>query len=122
LLSSWISGTFIPHNNIIILTVPNPMNTLPLTDHSKKRIQRITVYPNLVSQGKFWLQLYNIEKCVFTVQLYSLAGQQVFKHFLYHADLHSNHTVQLPRQLARGIYKVAIRYGDNHYVQPIVID
>jgi hypothetical protein len=108
-------------NNIIRL-VPNPMNTLPFTDHSKKRVQRITVYPNLVSQRKFWLQLYNIDKCVFTVQLYSLAGQQVFKHFLYHAELHSNHTVQLPRQLARGIYKVAIRCGDNHYVQPIVID
>jgi hypothetical protein len=98
------------------------MDTSPQTDLSKKRAQRITVYPNLVSQGKFWLQLYNIEQCVFTVQLYSLAGQQVFKHFLYHSDFHSTHTVQLPQQLARGIYKVAIRFGDNHYVQPIVVD
>ena len=99
------------------------MNALPSTDHSKKkRTQRITVYPNLVSQKKFWLQLYNIEQCVFTVQLYSLTGQQVFKHFLNHSDFHSTHTVQLPYQLPRGIYKVAIRYGDNHYVQPIVIE
>ena len=97
------------------------MTTLPQTEQLKKRIERITVYPNLVSQKKFWLQLYNIEQCVFTVQLYSLAGQQVFKHFLFHSDLHSTHTVLLPQQLDRGIYKIAIRYGDNHFVQPIVI-
>ena len=99
------------------------MSTSTLTeDRSQKRVQRITVYPNLVTQKKFWLQLYNVEQCVFTVQLYSLAGQQVFKHFLYHADIYSNHTILLPNQLPRGIYKVAVRYGDNHYVQPIVID
>ena len=98
------------------------MNTLPLTDRLQKRLQRVTVYPNLVSQQKFWLQLYSIEKCVFTVQLYSLAGQQVYKHFLYHADYHSTHTIQLPRHIDRGIYKVAIRVGDEHFVQPIVID
>lgn len=98
------------------------MNALPSTDHSKKRTQRITVYPTLVSQKKFWLQLYNIEQCVFTVQIYSLAGQQVFKHFLFHSDFHSTHTVLLPHHLPRGIYKVAIRCGEHHYVQPIVIE
>jgi hypothetical protein len=97
------------------------MNTLLQNDRVKNRIQRITVYPNLVSQKKFWLQLYNIEQCVFTVHLYSLAGQQVFKHHIYHSELHSTHTVTLPNNLERGIYKVAIRYGDNHYLQPIVI-
>jgi hypothetical protein len=99
----------------------HPMNTLPLTDRLKKRLQRVTVYPNLVSQQKFWLQLYHIDKSVFTVQLYSLAGQQVFKLFLYHADFHSTHTIQLPRHIDRGIYKVAIRVGDEHFVQPIVL-
>jgi hypothetical protein len=98
------------------------MTTLPLTEQLKKRVQRITVYPNLVSQKKLWLQLYNIEQCVFTIHLYSLAGQQVFKHFLLHSDFHSTHTVYLPQHLDRGIYKIAIRYGDNHYVQPIVIE
>ena len=97
------------------------MTTLPQTEPLKKRAQRITVYPNLVSEKKLWLQLYNIEQCVFTIQLYSLAGQQVYKHFLLHSDFHSTHTVHLPQHLARGIYKIAIRYGDNHYVQPIVI-
>jgi hypothetical protein len=97
------------------------MNTLLQPNRLKNRVQRITVYPNLVSQKKFWLQLYNIEQCVFSVHLYSLSGQQVFKHFIYHNDLHSTHTVLLPQNLERGIYKIAIRYGDNHYVQPIVI-
>lgn len=98
------------------------MSTLPIIDRVTNRTQRITVYPNLVSQKKFWLQFYNIEQCVFTVQVYSLAGQQVFKHFVYHSELHSNHTVVLPDHIPRGIYKVAIRFGENHHVQLIVID
>lgn len=109
---------------LLAITYPNPpdpMNIVQQINREKKRSQRITIYPNLVSQKRFWLQFYNIDPCVFTVHLYSLTGQQVFKHFLFHNDLHSNHTVQLPAHISRGIYKVAIRYGDNHYVQPIVI-
>lgn len=97
------------------------MNALPPIDR-KKRAQRVTIYPYLVSQKQFWLQLYNIDKCVFTVHLYSLTGQQVFKHFLYHSDFHSTHTIKLPTHVSRGVYKVAVRFGDNHYVQPIVIE
>ena len=97
------------------------MSILPKTER-KKRAQRVTVYPNLVSQKKFWLQLYNIEKCVFSVHLYSLTGQQVFKHFLFHSDFHSTHAILLPGNLGRGVYKVAVRVGELHYVQPIVIE
>lgn len=97
------------------------MNILQ-TDERKKRAQRITIYPNLVSQKQFWLQLYNIDKSVFSVHLYSLTGEQVFKHFLYHSDFHSTHTIKLPNHLGRGVYKVAVRIGENHYVQPIVIE
>ena len=98
------------------------METPEITSRLKKRAERITIYPNLVSQKQFYLQLYNIDKCVFTVHLYSLTGQQVFKLFLFHSDFHSNHTIRLPNHLGRGVYKVAIRYGDNHYVQPLVIE
>jgi len=98
------------------------MNASEQSNRIQKRTQRITIYPNLVSQKTFWLQLYNIDQCVFTVHLYSLTGQQVFKHFLFHSDFHSNHTIHLPAHIGRGVYKLAIRYGENHYVQPIVIE
>ena len=98
------------------------MNASEQSNRTQKRTQRITIYPNLVSQKTFWLQLYNIDQCVFTVHLYSLTGQQVFKHFLFHSDFHSNHAIHLPAHIERGVYKLAIRYGENHYVQPIVIE
>lgn len=98
------------------------MNTLEPINRLQKRNQRLTIYPTLVSQKQFWLQLYNIEKCVFTVHLYSLSGEQVFKHFIFHSELHTNHTIHLPWYIERGVYKLAIRYGDNHYVQPIVVE
>jgi len=98
------------------------MNALLTSNVLQKRAQRITVYPNLVTQKQFWLQLYNIDKCVFSVHVYSLTGQQVFKLFLYHSDVHSSHTIQLPAHVQRGVYKVAVRTSDSHHVQPIVIE
>jgi hypothetical protein len=98
------------------------MSSSQPVNQPSKRSQRITVYPTLVSQKQFWLQFYNIEKCVFSIHLYSLSGQQVYKHFIFHSEMHSNHAIHLPSYIERGVYKLAIRYGDNHYVQPIVIE
>jgi hypothetical protein len=85
------------------------------------RSQRITVYPNLVSQKQFWLQLYYVDKCVFSVHLYSLTGHEVFRKFFHHASYHGTHSVQLPRNLVTGIYKLAIRSEHISHMQPIVI-
>lgn len=85
------------------------------------RSQRITIYPNLVMQKQFWLQFYYVDKCVFSVHLYTLTGQEVFRRFFHHASLHGTHAVQLPWRLSRGIYKLAIRSEHISELQPIII-
>ena len=85
------------------------------------RSQRITIYPNLVAQKQFWLQFYYVDKCVFSVQLYTLTGQEVFRRFFHHGHLHATHVVQLPVRFARGIYKLAIRSEHLMLMQPIII-
>lgn len=100
------------------------MSTAYSTDlpaHFLKRSQRITVYPNLVSLKQFWLQLYNIDNCVFTIQLYTLTGYEVFRRFFYHANFCSNHTIKLPEKLERGIYKLVICCDEIRYTQPLVV-
>jgi hypothetical protein len=84
------------------------------------RSQRITIYPNLVSQRQFWIQFYYVEKCVFSVHLYTLTGQEVYRHFFHHGSIHATHNVQLPR-MVRGIYKLAIRSEHIGELRPIVI-
>jgi hypothetical protein len=87
-----------------------------------KRLQRITLYPTLVSRHQFWLQLYNVEQCVFTVHLYTLSGVEVFTRFYVHEEINSNHTIQVHEHIPRGIYKVAIRCEDIQYLQNIIIE
>jgi hypothetical protein len=85
------------------------------------RTQRITVYPNLVSQKIFWLQFYYVDRCVFSVHLYTLGGYEVFRKFYFHDTFHATHAVQLPRHLVRGVYKLVIRSERLHHAQPIVL-
>jgi|GEM_PF-834610 hypothetical protein len=93
----------------------------PVEEHLLPRTQRITVYPNLVQQKQFWLQFYYVDKCVFSVHLYTLSGFEVFRKFYHHASLHATHSISLPAKLQRGIYKLALRSEAIDYVQPIVI-
>ena len=97
------------------ITRPQP------TAASVQRSQRITVYPNLVSQKQFWLQFYYVDKCVFSVHIYTLTGQEVFRRFYHHSNLHGTHAVQLPLRFSRGIYKMALKSEHISYLQPIVI-
>ena len=83
--------------------------------------QRITLYPNLVTEKRFWLQLYNIERSVFAVYFYTLSGALLFKTFLAHKDHFSTHTIWLPAKIGTGIYKVAVYCGEHHYLKTIVI-
>ena len=86
-----------------------------------QRSQRISIYPNLVSQKQFWIQFYYVDKCVFSVHLYTLNGEEVFRKFFHHSKLHDTHAVQLPVRFIRGIYKLAIRSEHITRMQPIVI-
>ena len=86
-----------------------------------QRSQRITVYPNLVTQKQFWLQFYYVDKCVFSVHLYTLTGHEVFRKFFHHAPLHATHAVLLPGNLMTGIYKLAIKSEHISHLQPIVV-
>ena len=96
-----------------------PIPELPA--HFLKRSQRITVYPNLVSIKQCWLQLYNIDSCVFSVQLHTLSGFEMFRRFFYHTGLYSNHTIKIPAKLERGIYKMLICCDDIRYNQLLII-
>jgi hypothetical protein len=92
-----------------------------LPQRPSKRLQRITLYPTLVTQHQFWLQLYNIGTCVFSVHIYTLHGLEVFTHFYMHQEINSMHAIHVHQHIGRGIYKVAVRCDDLQYLQNIII-
>jgi hypothetical protein len=83
--------------------------------------QRITLYPELVTEKRFWLQLYNIERGVFTVYFYTLSGVLLFQTFLAHKEHYSTHTIWLPAKISTGIYKVAVFSSEHYYLKTVVI-
>jgi hypothetical protein len=83
--------------------------------------QRITLYPDLVTERRFWLQLYSIDRCVASLYFYTLSGMLIFKAFLAHKEHFSTHTIWLPAQVSTGIYKIAVYCGEHHYLKTIII-
>ncbi|WP_276482732.1 hypothetical protein [Paraflavitalea pollutisoli] len=83
--------------------------------------QRITLYPTLVTERRFWLQLYNIDRTVFAIYFYTLSGALLFRSVLAHKEHFSTHAIPLPQYVTGGIYKVAVCCGDHHFLHSIVV-
>lgn len=83
--------------------------------------QRVTIYPNLVTERKFWLQLYSIDRGLLTIYFYTLTGTLLFKAISAYKEHWSTHTIALPAIIMAGVYKVAISCGELHYSKTLVI-
>ena len=83
--------------------------------------QRITVYPDLITQRCFWLQLNNIDRGILSLYIYTLAGTLLCKGIVAHKEHFSTHTIPIPESITHGIYKIAITCGDYHYLKTLVI-
>jgi len=83
--------------------------------------QRITVYPELITQQCFWLQLYNIDRGIVMLYFYTLTGKLVCKAILTHKEHFSMHAIRLPASIRGGIYRLAVCCGEHHYLQTLVV-
>lgn len=111
-----------PVTNIRINHTIYPMNTPLLSAAGYSALsQRITLYPNLVTEKRFWLQLYNIDRGIFTIYFYTLSGVLLFKGFLAHKEHFSTHTINIPEKLTTGIYKIAVCCDEFYYLKTLVV-
>ncbi|HEX8331268.1 MAG TPA: T9SS type A sorting domain-containing protein [Segetibacter sp.] len=72
----------------------------------------VTVYPNPLTDKSFNLQLNNKEKGTYTLRLINSAGQLVFSSVVSHSGGSSSQTVQLNKELPKGIYQLEITRED----------
>ena len=73
----------------------------------------IFVYPNPLAGDRFSLQLDNKPKGAYIVRLINPAGQAVFSKTINHEGGSATESIQLPLQLAKGIYRVAVKDKKN---------
>jgi hypothetical protein len=83
----------------------------------------ILVYPNPLTGSTFTVQLNNMDKGSYTLNLYSQQGQKVFSHLLQHTGGSAAETIHLNKALTPGIYQLELvgTNKEDKKVQNIVI-
>jgi len=81
----------------------------------------VSIYPNPVSNGKFNLQLSNLEKGTYTVRVLNSLGQEVIKNFISNEVGISNNNI-FANSLATGVYTVQVVGKAGTYTTELIIN
>ncbi|CAN5378867.1 hypothetical protein BH11BAC3_BH11BAC3_02010 [soil metagenome] len=66
----------------------------------------MVVYPNPVTNGKIHLQMNNLQAGVYSVRILNSIGQVVLVKQLLHTGGNASHTILLPADVAKGMYRL----------------
>lgn len=80
------------------------------------------VYPNQISGNIFNLQLNNLEKGKYALNLYNMAGQRLMGKVIEHNGGSSIQTIELSYNLAKGIYHLELTRDGQIFSQRIIKD
>jgi Secretion system C-terminal sorting domain len=89
--------------------------------NSNKKSPELTIQPNPIVSGKLNLQLSNFEKGMYTVSLFSNAGQKVFNGTINNEVGSSTQSLQLPSSVQPGVYKLMLINGTNKISKSVVV-
>jgi hypothetical protein len=73
----------------------------------------IGVYPSLVKNSQFTLQITNLPAGSYKMNIHSTAGQLVLSRTINHAGGSSTQTVNLPASVQKGVYRINMSGADN---------
>ncbi|MGC4036441.1 MAG: T9SS type A sorting domain-containing protein [Chitinophagaceae bacterium] len=68
----------------------------------------VLVYPNPVTDKHFSVQLTNLEKGDYTIEIFNSGGQEVYAKQFTHSGGTINQSISLPSTLQRGIYNIRV--------------
>ena len=83
--------------------------------------EAISVYPNPVKGNTIGLQLTNLEKGSYTVNVYNTNGQLVATKMLQHGGGSASEQIVLPTSATKGVYQLEVRGDNSRYVQTIIL-
>ncbi|MEI7470626.1 MAG: T9SS type A sorting domain-containing protein [Chitinophagaceae bacterium] len=82
----------------------------------------ISIYPNPVIEHKMNIQLFNMEKGLYTVQLVNYSGQIVMKQNIEISNSNTSQTLNIGKQVANGNYQLVVLHPDgNKTVQKMLV-
>ncbi len=89
--------------------------------NSNKKLPELTIQPNPIVSGKINLQLSNFEKGLYTVSLFSNAGQKVFNGTINNEAGSSTTSLQIPSSVQPGVYKLMLINGTNKVSKSVIV-
>ncbi len=89
--------------------------------NSNKKSPELSIQPNPIVSGKLNLQLSNFEKGMYTVSLFSNAGQKVYNSTINNEVGSSTQSLQLPSSVQPGVYKLMLINGTNKVSKSVII-
>jgi hypothetical protein len=81
----------------------------------------ISIYPNPVNTGSFTLMLNNLGVGRYNVQLYNMAGVQIFNTVIDHPGGSASRLIYLPQGISNGVYQLLLSNGKNSFNYNIVV-
>jgi len=81
----------------------------------------ISVYPNPVKGNVVGLQLTNLEKGSYTLNVYNSSGQLVVTKMLQHGGGSASEQIALPASSTKGVYQLEVRGEQSRFVQSIIL-
>ena len=84
--------------------------------------QYITVYPNPVINKNFTLQLINLKKGKYNVSITDNLGNTILNTTLIHDGAISTHKIELPFNIAKGVYYLKISNDSNFYKRQLLVN
>jgi hypothetical protein len=81
----------------------------------------ITIAPNPVTAKMMIVQLNNMSKAAYNIEIFNSAGQSVYKNSIIHPGGSLTQSFNLPSSIPRGLYNVIIHNKEVRYNQKLII-
>lgn len=85
------------------------------------RIGSVSVFPNPAAQKQITVQLSNMEKGTYQLEIYNSAGQPVYHQSIQHNGGSLSRGFTLPASLTAGTYFVRLRSEETSFTQPLLV-
>jgi hypothetical protein len=85
------------------------------------KVGNVTVFPNPAAQKQITLQINNMAKGTYKLELYNGVGQPVYIQTIQHDGGSLSRGFTLPASITAGMYYVKVRTGKEEHIQPLIV-
>jgi hypothetical protein len=113
-------GTVYYRLKIIDRSAPGRYSAVVKVDLAVK-VGNVTVFPNPAAQKQITLQISNMAKGTYKLELYNGVGQPVYIQTIQHDGGSLSRGFTLPASITAGMYYVKVRTGKEEHIQPLIV-